>query len=164
MPAASHLRIMMLLILCWSPRVYRCGLQELGIAGVDGCHLGLPFSFERRLRLALVSLDCLEVLVSLNSLEILSVIRSQVRLMVSRPVPTAIIPPTHPRPILQNSPLLRIHHFRIQILLDTRIMNQHLQIIILIFLLVVGMFAIQMLPTLLSSMQHGVSSLFDGLL
>ena len=37
-------------------------------------------------------------------------------------------------------------------------------IIILIFLVVVGMFAIQMLPTLLSSMQHGVSSLFDGLL
>ena len=42
--------------------------------------------------------------------------------------------------------------------------NKTLMIIILIFLLVVGMFAIQMLPTLLSSMQHGVSSLFDGLL
>ena len=41
--------------------------------------------------------------------------------------------------------------------------NKTLMIIILI-LVVVGMFAIQMLPTLLSSMQHGVSSLFDGLL
>ena len=42
--------------------------------------------------------------------------------------------------------------------------NSNKTLIILIFLVAVGMFAIQMLPTLLSSMQHGVSSLFDGLL